>query len=215
MAGWSVEAQSCGHRYTRNWIFRSLDFTLAPGSKTALLGPNGSGKSTLGRMLAGHILPAEGRMVWANEIRSFHSEDAGNDVLRSTMLAGTGAALPFHLSAREAIDWQATFRSVRPRTELEAALRSAGLSAALDAELRTLSTGMRARVHLTVALGTTAGILVLDEPTANLDHAGKAWYRELLGDWGRETTVVVCTNTPAEDCPDFAAWIDLAGGKSM
>ena len=214
MAGWSVEATGCGHRFTQRWIFRSLTFALLPGSRTALLGPNGSGKSTLGRMLAGHLVPAEGGLVWHGEGRTFDATDPSGEVLRSTVLAGTGAALPHHLTVREALDWQATFRAVRPRTELEAALRAAGMAAHLDAQLRTLSTGMRARIHLTAALGTAAGLVVLDEPTANLDRDGKAWYRELLADWGSDTTVVVCTNAPEDDCPGFVDRIDLTRGSS-
>jgi ABC-type multidrug transport system ATPase subunit len=209
MAGWSVEATGCGHRFTQRWIFRSLTFALASGSCTAVLGPNGSGKSTLGRMLAGHVVPAEGRLVWHGDGRTIDASDPSGEVPRSTSLAGTGAALPGHLTVREALDWQATFRTVRPRKELEEALCASGLGQHMDAQLRTLSTGMRARVHLAAALGTQSGLVVLDEPTANLDGEGKEWYRALLSTWGSETTVVVCTNTPAEDCPSFENRIDL------
>ena len=214
MAGWSVEATGCGHRFTQRWIFRSLTFSLVSGSHTALLGPNGSGKSTLGRILSGHLVPAEGTILWRNDERLFDAVDPTGEVLRSTVLAGTGTAMPYHLTAREALDWQATFRTVRPLTDLEAALRAAGMASHLDTQMRSLSTGMRARIHLTAALGTAAGLVVLDEPTANLDRDGKAWYKELLEDWGAETTIIVCTNAPSEDCPGFDAQIDLTSHRN-
>lgn len=61
---------------------------------------------------------------------------------------------------------------------------------------------MQQRVKLTLALAAHAGLIVLDEPCANLDSSGIAWYREALAERRGTTTLVVCSNDREEDYID-------------
>lgn len=195
MAGWSIEATGLGHRFTDRWVFVGQHFQIPAGARVALTGMNGSGKSTLGRVIAGHLVPSDGSCCW----NAVHT--SGSEVLLHTLLVGTGSALPPHLTAREALKWHATFRSVPEPAAVTRTWEDAGIGGFLDAPLRTLSTGMRARIHLGLAWGTASPLVVLDEPAANLDASGKVWYRSLLDRWAERATVVVCTNAPEEECP--------------
>ena len=202
MAAWSVEADALGHQFTDRWVFSNLTFQLPAGSRVALTGSNGSGKSTLGRVLAGHLVPTAGTSRWNGS--SDHTR-----VPLETLLVGTGAALPGHLTGHEALRFHAAFRHVPAPDAILARWKEAGLSRFLDVPLRTLSTGMRARMHLGLAWGTEAALVVLDEPAANLDARGKAWYRGLLDDWAGRATVVVCTNALEEECPGAGVHVHL------
>jgi len=202
MAGWSVEAVGLGHQFTDRWVFSEVNFHLPAGARVAITGSNGSGKSTLGRVIAGHLIHSAGTCRWNG------SADASTVPLEC-LLVGTGAALPGHLTAHEALRFHSTFRRVTDPESVLAAWKEAGLTGFLDAPLRSLSTGMRARIHLGLAWGTEAPLVVLDEPAANLDVRGKAWYRGLLEDWSGRATVVVCTNTVDEECPGASVCVQL------
>lgn len=208
MAGWSVEAEGLGLQFTDRWVFSELHFHVPAGSRVAITGSNGSGKSTLGRVLAGHLLHSAGTCCWNG------SPDATRVPLE-TVLVGTGTSLPGHLTAREALRFHGAFRKVHAPESVLAQWKAAGLGDFLDVSLRSLSTGMRARLHLGLAWGTEAQLVVLDEPAANLDAHGKAWYRSLLEDLSGRATVVVCTNAVEEECPGATGHISLDAYRRM
>jgi len=208
MAGWSVEAVGLGHQFTDRWVFAEVSFHLPAGARLALTGSNGSGKSTLGRVIAGHLLHTAGTCLW-------NGSTDPTRVPLETLLVGTGAALPGHLTAREALAFHGSFRRVDDPAAVLEQWSEAGLAGFLDVPLRSLSTGMRARLHLGLAWGTAAQLVVLDEPAANLDAHGKAWYRSLLEDWSGRVTVVVCTNAREEECPGATHHVHLDAHRKM
>lgn len=158
-------------------LHRDLCATLPSGTLTALVGRNGTGKSTLLRTIASLLPPVAGHVyVGEEQLDGLSPKQVAHRIalvltarinapaLRASELIALGR-LP-HLSlmgAMRAIDHQAIARAIE-LTEV---------GALLDREVRTLSDGERQRVMIARALAQQTPLLLLDEPTAFLDHPTK------------------------------------------
>jgi ABC-type transport system involved in cytochrome bd biosynthesis fused ATPase/permease subunit len=152
---------------------RDLSFRWQPGDVLVLSGPNGSGKSTTLRLLLGLARPMSG-----------HIRVGGVDL--TTTDGGAWRSRIAYLAQRPFFSERATVREAmrflapdatddRCRVALERVGVLSGLEergAPLDVRVGSLSVGQRQRVALARVLVKDAPILVLDEPDANLDHAG-------------------------------------------
>ncbi|MBL4537853.1 MAG: ABC-F family ATP-binding cassette domain-containing protein [Oceanicaulis sp.] len=162
------------------------DFTLSFGCEvTGVVGPNGAGKSTLLRALAGAVTPASGQVLAHGRIGWMEQSgpDATGDVASglgvsealarlSRILAGEGGEADF-----DHADWTLEAR-------VEASLEQMGLSGlALTAPLSSLSGGQRARLALARAMLDAPDILMMDEPTNNLDAEGRDAVHQIMADW--------------------------------
>lgn len=194
----AFEAQDLGHRFGNRWVFQGVSGTFKGGEHGVIRGANGSGKSTLGRIFTGALQATSGKLTWSAGPEAWDWQQRDALVLR-TLLMAPAAALHPDLTVREACAFHGRFRSWWPGFEPLKALEDAGIAHALDKPLRTLSSGMRQRVQLTVALGTESGMICLDEPCANLDQRGIDWYRELLQATRPRTTTLICSNDRKED----------------
>jgi len=162
------------------------DFTLSFGNEvTGIVGPNGAGKSTLLKALAGVVAPGsgsvatQGRIGWLEQSGAETEGDLASGLGVSAALdclhrivAGEGEDADF-----DAADWTLEAR-------VDAALDRVGLGGlALDRPLSALSGGQRARLALARAWIEAPDILLMDEPTNNLDAEGRRAVHQMLKDW--------------------------------
>ena len=139
-------------------LFSDLSLVLSPGQKLGLLGPNGSGKSTLIRILSGTLEPDSGTVNTATALRVVVFDqhraqlDPGLSLRRA--LAPTGDTISFNGQSQHVVGWARRFLF---RTEQ------------LDLPISSLSGGERARVLIARLMLTPADLLILDEPTNDLD----------------------------------------------
>ena len=160
---------------------RHVDLTIAPGERVALLGPNGAGKTTLILHLNGILLPAAGEVRVGGlpvtkpnlkEVRRrvgvvFQDPD---DQLFMPTVRDDVAFGPANLGARGAeLDRQ-----------VDEALAAVGMADAADRPPHHLSFGQRRRVALATVLAMDPQVLVLDEPTSNLDPAARRDLADIL-----------------------------------
>ncbi|MDD5628974.1 MAG: ABC transporter ATP-binding protein [Elusimicrobia bacterium] len=186
-------------------VLRQVDLTLEPGQLTALLGPSGAGKTTLLKVLAGLEQPRAGR-VRAGEV-SWSDAGVGRFVAaraRGVGLVFQSYALWPHLSAFENVAFPLRVRRV-PEAELRARVAAAFELVRLPREVQarepaTLSGGEQQRVSLARALVYEPGLLLCDEPLANLDAPGREALRADMRRLQRSTgvTVLYVTHDQAE-----------------
>src|SRR5271169_4467438 len=159
-----------------------VSFALERGEAVALVGHNGAGKTTLMRILATLVLPTRGRAM----LGGF---DIARDAERARQQLGyhTGGDEGFYgrLSGRENLAFFAAMNNLTgadARARIASSSESMGLSAELDRQVRTYSTGMRHSLGLARALLHGPAVLLLDEPTRSLDPLAAADFRRLLKD---------------------------------
>jgi ABC-2 type transport system ATP-binding protein len=164
----------------------SLD--VEPGEVVALLGPNGAGKSTLIRILGTTVIPDSGSATVG-----------GHDVVRDPVAARRSLGLMigdershyWRISAKRNLAFFAAMVGI-PRREAagrsERLLEAVGLADAADRPVLGYSSGMRARLSLARAMLADPPLLLLDEPTRNLDPLAATRFREsasrLAGEMG-------------------------------
>ncbi len=192
-----LTARGLGRRFGRNWVFRGLDAELIAGAPTAILGPNGAGKSTLLSVLAGWAPATEG----ATEYQLADQPLAIENLYRETALAAPYLDLPDELSVAEVAAFQARLKPWRAGItgpgEVVSLARLDGPLA--HRRVRDLSSGMRQRLRLALALYSGARLVLLDEPTANLDRAGVAWYLDLVAQTCTPERLVLVASNVAEE----------------
>ena len=192
-----IETHGLGRRYGRQWIFRNLSYTFAPGTATAVLGPNGAGKSTLLTILAGQLLPTEGHVSYALGGRALPVAE----VPRQLAYCAPYLELPDDFTLLELLAFHTRLKPLRAGVSVAQLVDIMYLQRARHQAVRTFSSGMKQRLKLGLALYAAAPLLLLDEPTTNLDATGAAWYQEQVAEARRADparVIVVSSNVPAE-----------------
>jgi ABC-2 type transport system ATP-binding protein len=164
-----------GHRFRPGrWALHEVDLQLPDGSVTALVGPNGAGKTTLIRICMAFERPNSGHVEVAGVDPWIHRSQALRRIgyVPQTPAVYRGLSVEDHLSMARCL--HKGFDAPYARQRLEQ------LGIPLDQRADTLSGGQAAQLGLAVALGTRAGLLLLDEPLANLDPLARREFIQVL-----------------------------------
>ncbi len=159
-------------------VFEGLDFAVAPGGALLLRGPNGSGKTSLLRIIAGFVVPAEGRLSWNGH--PFEDEDADGAPARIAYV-GHLDAVKRALSVAENLAFWAGLHGGRG-IAVNAALERLGIGHLAPLPARFLSAGQRRRLGLARLLAAPASLWLLDEPTVTLDEDSVAIVEALIAE---------------------------------
>ena len=189
-----ITATGLGKRFQRDWIYRGLTRTFRPGSATAVLGPNGAGKSTLLNTISGQLLPTEGELTYTLANRPVAVED----VPLHLAYAAPYLELLEELSLLELLQFHTRFKPLRSGVSLDKLIGLMYLEKSRQQLVREFSSGMKQRLKLALALYADAPLLLLDEPTTNLDATGVAWFLEHVAATRAERTVLLSSNVAAE-----------------
>ncbi len=184
-----IEARGLTKNYGARVVLSDLDLSVERGQRLALLGLNGAGKTTLLRCVMG-VLSFEGSI----EVAGIDVAAAGKRV-RSRI--GYVPQRPPHFPTTLAtmVEFFSTLRGV-PSRKISDRLDALGLTLGKtgDLQLRELSGGMLQKALLAVALASDPPVLILDEPTANLDPRARGEFMRALREVSPETTVLLASH---------------------
>ncbi|MBC3787669.1 ABC transporter ATP-binding protein [Spirosoma utsteinense] len=202
-----IVAEQIGKKYRKEWIFRRIDLTLNAGSSYTFVGPNGSGKSTLLQLLAGSLPATEGTLTYSVNGQALDPENW----FRQVSIAAPYLELVEELTLDELLTFHQTFKPFKPGLTLGKIAEQLLLSHARHKEIKFFSSGMKQRVKLGLAFFSDSPVVILDEPTANLDRQGALWYHEQVRQLSAEQLLLIGSNQPeeydfCENVIDVTAW---------
>lgn len=159
----------------------------------AILGGNGSGKSTLLKTLYGALSLSGGTLHYQRAEKPMSPLEAA----RHISYAAPYFEMIEELPAEEFLN---TYQQLRPlRVRPLALLQAAYLENATSKPIAHFSSGMKQRLRLALALYSEADILLLDEPTSNLDQEGVSWFQKLLREERNGRSLVIGSNYQPEE----------------
>lgn len=190
----TISLTNTGKRYNREWIFRHCNYTFSSGKSYAITGSNGSGKSTLLQVIAGATLHNEGTVKYKNGLQT--TDDVQH--YYSISIAAPYLELVEEMTAKEMLAFHSKFKPFMQDLRIEDMLKIAGLENAANKQIRYFSSGMKQRLKLAQAFFSDTPVLLLDEPTTNLDADGIALYQNLISQYTKDKLVIVSSNVKEE-----------------
>jgi heme exporter protein A len=196
----NLSLERVGKRFGPRVVFSDVSSSVTSGQILTITGPNGSGKSTLLRIAAGLMAPSAGKVAISSSGQNLEPFERQSNI----GYVAPDLILYRELTGVENLRFFARLRGIDlPRADLGALLEKVGLKGRGKDLVGAYSSGMRQRLKYAFALMHAPPILMLDEPTANLDEFGAAIVRQIVDEQRQLGLVVIATNEASE-----AAWGD-------
>ncbi len=170
-----IQVEHLVKRYGKCTAVKDVSFTVKEGEVFAFLGPNGSGKTTTMKSIVGLNVPTSGRIL----INNLDVQRYPKETRQFTSYLPQRVVFPENQSAREIMQFYCRLRKL-PTERADGALQRARFNGFADKLVSEFSGGMVQRLGLAVISLPDAPILLLDEPTANLDPQGVKRFREFI-----------------------------------
>lgn len=170
-----IQVEHLTKRYGKFTAVNDISFTTKEGEVFAFLGPNGSGKTTTMKSLVGLNVPTSGRIL----VNSLDVQRYPKATRQFMSYLPQRVVFPENQTAREVMRFYCRLRKL-PLARADEALERARFNGFADRLVSEFSGGMIQRLGLAVVTLPDAPILLLDEPTANLDPQGVKRFREFL-----------------------------------
>jgi ATPase subunit of ABC transporter with duplicated ATPase domains len=155
-------------------VLRHIEWRIAPGERTGILGVNGAGKSTLLNLVTGAVQPTSGEIKRGKTVKVARLSQESNE------LDAMGGELVRDVLQTKRTTYVAGGKELSPAQLLE---RLGFTNAHLSTPVRRLSGGQKRRLHLLLILLDEPNVLVLDEPSNDLDTEMLAAMEDLLDSW--------------------------------
>ena len=188
---YSIQGESISKNFGRRVIFKNLSFQFDTNGVYGISGPNGSGKSTLIKIVAGINSPSSGKIN--------HKENQ-KEIVPEKLHNYLGFVSPYlvlyeEFSAWENLEQFAKIRNVKFNKEkIELLLNDFLIYDRKDDLVKTYSSGMKQRMKFIFALMHSPKLILLDEPTSNLDDEGKNTVYKIIKREAEENIVIVASN---------------------
>jgi len=191
-----ISARNIAKTFNRRQIFSDISFSVAAPGSMAITGKNGAGKSTLAKIIAGVLSSTSGELNYEIEGKKLDDE---------ARKAHIGFVSPYlnlydEFSAMENLFLLMRIRSNgnTPKVQIDELLKQFNLWQRKDDSVRGYSTGMKQRLKYVFALAHAPSVLILDEPTTNLDEDGIKVVEQVVAEQKRSSILIVATNDSAE-----------------
>lgn len=190
-----VELTDIGKKFNREWIFQNINLHLTSNNGYAILGGNGSGKSTLLQLISGFLSPSKGEIQFSENNNKIDIEN----IFRHISIATPYLELYEDLTLKEHLIFQQKFKPFRDQLSIEACIELIELPNVKTKSIKNFSSGMKQRVRLGLAILADSSILLLDEPSSNLDKKGREWYEKLIVSQKENRITVIASNHVKEE----------------
>ena len=193
-----VDIRDVAFAYDGQAVLSGISLAVAPGDRLAVLGPNGGGKTTLLKLILGILRPTAGTVRVFGDAPGRHSARIGYVPQR---LDGVAERRDLPIRVREVVlsglltPGRRGFRyDPDEKRRAEAVLDQVEMLAHKDRRFCDLSGGQKQRTLIARALVSDPGLLILDEPTANIDPQGRFCLYEVLSNIGRNVTSLIVSH---------------------
>ncbi len=195
MTNYSLSLENVTKVFGRRLIFNKINYNFSSGNIYGVTGQNGSGKSTLAKIITGIISPTSGKVNHIINNKKIISEKLHNHF---------GFVSPYlflydEFSAEENIFHFSKIRGIEFDIErLKFLLSEFNLYKRKNDLLKTYSSGMKQRMKFIFALYHNPELILLDEPTENLDNNGKDKVYEIIESEGKSKCIIIASNEDAD-----------------
>jgi ABC-type multidrug transport system ATPase subunit len=189
-----IELESVSKRFKREWILKNISLNFEEGQTFAVSGPNGSGKSTFLRILAGYLTPSKGRIRFSRDGKKTDL----SEVYQYLSYAAPYIDLIGELTLYEMIRFHQQFKTFQEDLSPKEVIDLLDMKRSRNKPVKNFSSGMKQRLKLALNICTDTPLLLLDEPTSNLDQQGVDWYLSLIDRFQQNRLIVVASNVPAD-----------------
>jgi ABC-2 type transport system ATP-binding protein len=212
-----IRVRNLVKRFGPTLALGGVDLDVWPGEVVVLLGANGAGKTTLIRILATTVIPDEGTATVMGHDAVQRSVETRASI---GLMLGNERSWYWRLTGRRNLEFFGALYGMSRRSAAARAdelLREVGLGEAADRRFTEYSSGMRARLSLARALLREPPVLLLDEPTQNLDPVAAVRLRSMVlrlaEEWG--TSVLLTTHNLHEAAALATRVVVLAEGRVL
>lgn len=213
-----ITLNNIGKRYNYEWIFRKVNYEFTSDNNYVILGANGSGKSTLLQVINGNLIQSEGEINYKvpeailqeeSNNKNYNLSEPSNtklEIENEKIFKHLSFASPYlelfdEFTLTESIEFQAQFKPFYKELDTKKIIELTQLEKAKDKQLKVYSSGMKQRVRLALAILCNTPLLLLDEPTSNLDKKAIDWYQNLINDYSKNRLIIVCSNQQEYEYP--------------
>jgi len=192
----SIQADKVSKKFGARKIFSEISFRVKQGDSLSIAGKNGSGKSTLCKVILGLLSPSLGVVKY----------DLGNgSVDPADARSAVGFVSPYFslyedLTGMENMVYLSRIRSGEdpPRVLLDELFERFQIAQFKHVPVRTYSSGMKQRLKYIFALAGAPSLLILDEPTSNLDESGSNIVRTACKEFQKDGILIIASNEAEE-----------------
>ena len=184
----NISCRNIAKKFKQELLFSNVNYDFEFPQTYALLGPNSSGKSTLLKIIAGILEPSNGEMVYQGS----NQEDSHTQLAFSSPEMSllpdycVEDIIKFHFSFKKCKVSESDFLSVT------------GLQPFVNKAYTSLSSGLKNKLKLSLALFSDVPVLLLDEPCTNFDDANLAWYQKMINSYCNKQLIIIASNQETE-----------------
>ncbi len=189
-----IKLENTGKKYNRDWIFRGITSEISLNASIAISGSNGSGKSTFLKMISGFETPTEGK-IYYSESQEISSEKIYQKVAYTSPYIGIFE----DYTIQELLQFYSKLKPLKDHIEFKDFIEVIELKHAKNKAIKHFSSGMKQRVKLGLSILSDCPILLLDEPTSNLDKQAITWYQNLIQKNLDNRIVIVASNNQKDE----------------
>ena len=189
-----IITENLGKKFRNEWIFRNLNYEFQSGESYTFIGANGSGKSTLMQVLSGFMPHSEGLINYQCSQKSLTIDD----YYKHLVIAAPYLELIEDFTLTEIVEFHVKFKPFKNNLSTNEFIDFIELPKAQNKEVKFFSSGMKQRVKLGLAFWSDCEILMLDEPTSNLDAEATSWYLRNVQEHSKNRLLFICSNQPSE-----------------